>query len=142
MMNQVEVNFLELTDIESDAVRTSTRELLSHNEEVALTLSLPTGTVDVLVTKKEERELYEKLEGTKRSRGGTEDAGRPTMERRRHKGVDFIKGYGDLPNRELTPRTTGSRLQVSTYQKVQEQRRHRKVEGSMCAVRLPTKRGS
>jgi hypothetical protein len=53
MMNQVEVNVLELTDIESDAVRTSTRELLSHNEEVALTLSLPTGTVDVLVTKKE-----------------------------------------------------------------------------------------
>ena len=53
MINQVEANFLEFTDIESDAVRTSTRKLLSHIEEVAITLSLPTGTMDVLVTKKE-----------------------------------------------------------------------------------------
>jgi hypothetical protein len=42
-----------MSDIEDDAVRTTTRELLDANGEVALTLSLPTGTMDVLVTKKE-----------------------------------------------------------------------------------------
>jgi hypothetical protein len=53
LISHIEVNHLEISDIEDDAVRTTTRELLDSNGEVALTLSLPTGTMDVLVTKKE-----------------------------------------------------------------------------------------
>ena len=53
MISHIEVNCFEINYIEDDAVRTTTRELLDFNGEVALTLSLPTGTMDVLVTKKE-----------------------------------------------------------------------------------------
>ena len=50
----IEAHTVELQEIESDSVKMTTRELLEHNGEVALTISLPTGTLDVLVEKKAE----------------------------------------------------------------------------------------